>query len=268
MSNGSPINPRHDARFHRYQRLLLSNINPKDQRGLEIGALDLPFITPNEGLIQFADYNDTETLRKIAAAAPGHSPEFVQPVDFILSQSPLETLPSLYEWVAAAHVIEHVPDLISWLNAIAGRLVANGLLFCVIPDGRYTFDIHRPSSTLGKILQDYIESRKSPSFSSVFDANYYHQSASAEDVWGDRTMPNVLYHNDFGNAWAVATQSLQAYIDCHNNVFTPASFSEIIGTLSNENYILFTLEYIEETEFNGIDFPAILRKRCSAATVP
>jgi hypothetical protein len=253
-------NPRHDERFFKYQRILLSKISPKTQKGLEIGVLDLPFITPDMGIVQYADHFPTEELRERAAQAPGHSPDFVQPIDFVLSVTPLETLPFDYEWIATAHLIEHVPNLIGWLNTIGDRLLANGLLFCVIPDGRYTFDINRPLSTLGKILQDHLENRKIPSFCSVFDAHYYNTSVSSPDIWQGKATSDPLYHNSVEASWAAASRALETYIDCHVNIFTPVSFAQIIRTLSERRFIPFYLEEVGETEPNGIDFHAVLRK--------
>ena len=253
-------NPRHDARFFKYQNILLSRIDPTSQSGLEIGVLDLPFITPDLGLVQYADYFSTGELRERAASAPGHSADFVQPVDFVLRNTPLQTLPTDYDWVATSHFIEHVPDFIGWLKLIGDRLVAHGTLFCVIPDGRYTFDINRPLSTLGKILQDHLHGHAMPTFSEVFDATYYSRSVCAADIWAGKIAGDPTFHTDFAAARQRASLAGESYIDVHTNVFTPKSFFEIVRTLIDQRLIPFILEEIGETDPGGIDFHVILQK--------
>ena len=115
-------NPRHDARFEKYKAVFLRYVCLTESRGLEIGALDLPFVTPDEGNVDFADHATTEELRERARAAPGHSPEFVAPVDYVLKTGGWESVPNGYDWIAAAHVIEHAPSIIGWLRSVGEKL--------------------------------------------------------------------------------------------------------------------------------------------------
>jgi hypothetical protein len=88
--------------------------------------------------------------------AAGHSPEFVVPIDFILKNAGWDSIASGYDWIAAAHVIEHAPSMIDWLRSVGDTLKEGGILFLVVPDKRYTFDFFRPESTLGKIFEDHL----------------------------------------------------------------------------------------------------------------
>jgi hypothetical protein len=257
----APPNPRHDSRFLKYQTILLSRIDVAVQKGLEIGAFDLPFVTRTMGLVEFADQFTTSDLKDKAERLRGHSPDFVETVDYVLSRTPLASLPSDYEWIAAAHVVEHAPDLIGWFKVIGDRLCGSGVLFCVIPDCRYTFDLNRPVSSVGKIIQDHLEARKTPSFRDVFDAFYYSQPVSSAQIWQGVVTTDIHYHNDFQRAWAQAAAARESYIDAHCNTFTPASFAEIISALSAHGLVPFDLEEIGETEPGGIDFHAIFRKK-------
>jgi hypothetical protein len=253
-------NPRHDARFLKYQAILLSKTDPKTQKGLELGSFDLPFVTREMGQVEFADHLSTSDLKERAQRSPGHSPDFVQTVDYVLNERPLHSLPSDYNWIAAAHVLEHAPDLIGWLQVIGERLSKHGLLFCVVPDGRYTFDMNRPLSSLGKIIQDHIDAREAPAFRDVFDAFYYSRPVTASEVVRGEVIPTISFHNDFDGAWAQAAKTCDSYVDVHCNIFIPESFVEIISALSRSRLIPFELEEMGDTEPGGIDFHAILRK--------
>ncbi len=50
--------------------------------------------------------------------------------------------------LVASHVIEHVPDLITWLREIASVLKPTGQARLAIPDRRYTFDLLRVETQL------------------------------------------------------------------------------------------------------------------------
>ena len=217
-------NPRHDDRFLNYQKILLSKVDTKIQKGLEIGAFDLPFVTPDMGIVEFADHLSTSELKEKASCTPGHSPDFVVTVDHVLTCTPLQSLASDYEWIAAAHVVEHAPDLIAWFKAIGARLSPNGLLFCVVPDSRYTFDLNRPLSSLGKIIQDHLDARATPSFRDAFDAFYYFRPVSSSEVWQGDITSNVRFHNDFHRAWNEAAKTNHSHVDAHCNTFIPELF--------------------------------------------
>jgi hypothetical protein len=262
------VNPRHHGFFLKRRAILLSKIEVAQQKGLEIGALDLPYVTPDMGRVDFADQLSTDDLKALAARTPGHSPDFVQDVDFVLSQTPLDTLASDYDWVAASHVIEHVPDLIGWLVSIGDRLVPKGLFFCVAPDRRFTFDINRPVSTLGKIFQDHMDERKTPSFRDVFDAFYYSQTINSADAWAGKLTDDLHHHAGFHQAWTKALQGRSAYVDCHCNIFTSRSFAEIISTLATLHVIPFDVDEVSDTPQDGIDFHAILRKKEALGPFP
>jgi SAM-dependent methyltransferase len=264
----SVSNPRHDGRFLRYQAILLSKIDVKNQKGLEIGAFDLPFVTRDVGRVEFADHFSTAELKQAANRTPGHSPDFVEGVDHVLTCTPLRSLASDYGWIAAAHVVEHAPDLIGWVQVIGDRLSPNGLLFCVVPDSRYTFDLNRPLSSLGKIIQDHADTREAPTFRDVFDAFYYFQPVSAAQVWQGDVVADIRFHNDFDAAWSQAVKTYESYVDAHCNTFIPGSFAEIVSALSRKGLIPFELEEIGDTEPGGIDFYAVLRKRQSRLAQP
>jgi SAM-dependent methyltransferase len=261
-------NPRHDTRFLKYQAILLSKIDSKTEKGLEIGAFDLPFVTREMGMVEFADYLSTAELKDKAARTPGHSVDFVETVDYSLARTPLRRLPSDYRWVAAAHVAEHAPDLIGWFNVIGDRLCEDGFLFCVVPDARYTFDLNRPLSSLGKIIEDHADAREVPTFRDVFDAFYYFQPVSSAHVWQGDVVADIRFHNDFDWAWSQAAKTYESYVDAHCNTFIPESFAEIVSAVSRKGLIPFELEEIGDTDPGGIDFYAILRKRQSRLAQP
>jgi SAM-dependent methyltransferase len=176
-------NPRRDARFHLHRSHFLEYVELSKERGLEIGAFDLPLVEPSEGRCDLADWNSIEYLRDLAERRPGHNPDYVAPVQFKLRQG-FDQIPEGYDWISASHVIEHVPDIIGWLTQVHSKLRPGGILFLVIPDKGYTFDIPRRESTFTEALVAHRSALKHPSFAQVFDYFYYSApGVIAHDVW-------------------------------------------------------------------------------------
>jgi hypothetical protein len=232
-------------------------------QGLEIGALDLPFVTCSEGNVKYADYATTEQLRERARAAPGHSSDFVVPVDFILSEAGWDNVIGEYDWIAAAHVIEHAPNMIDWLKSVGSKLKEGGILFLVIPDKRYTFDYYRPESTLGKILEDHFQQKHNPGFAEVFDGHYYSRNVNVFEIWQNFCQGEFNAYSTIGALDVAKTADIQ-YIDVHCNIFSNQSFSFIVKILCEERWVPFSVEEIGIVEQFGSDFHCILKKLASS----
>jgi hypothetical protein len=253
-------NPRHDARFEKYKSALLRYVAPREMRGLEIGAFDLPFIEPDEGNVEFLDYATSEELREQARSAEGHSPDFVAPVKYVATLGDWADVPEgHYDWIAAAHVIEHAPSMIDWLRTAARRLKNNGILFLVIPDKRYTFDYFRPESTLGKILEDHVLGKVRPGPAEVFDSHYYTRDLDPDDLW-KKEKAIVFDPQPASGAMDLMSSTADQYIDVHCNIFSQSGFTGIINTLCGGSFVPFYVDDIGTVDKGGIDFHCVLRR--------
>lgn len=96
--------------------LILRGIEPRVMSGLEIGPLNNPVVKKEDGSVRYVDFADTETLR----AKPYDktiNPSDIVDVDYVWGIQPLkEIIGDPVEYIIAAHVIEHVPDLVGWLH--------------------------------------------------------------------------------------------------------------------------------------------------------
>ena len=262
--NASPVilpnvdaNPRRDERFWRHRSHLESCVGIAASQGLEIGAFDLPFVEAGEGQCEFADFRSTEELAALAGQTPGHSARFVVPVSFDL-RSGYDALQRRYDWIAAAHVVEHVPDLIWWLEILASKLNEGGTLLLVVPDKRFTFDYHRRVTTMTDLIEHNRQARRTPSFAQVFDQHYYWtEQITPERLWaGDPAPPPP---RNLPEALGIAEAATHIYKDVHCSVFTPESFQELIVNLSAAARIPFTLKDVRPTERGQFDFSAALQ---------
>lgn len=126
-------NKRRDYRFSLHHEYFLKFVDPVSTRGLEIGAFDIPFVEPGEGSCDFADFRSYEELLELAKRFDSIDPNYIVRPQFDL-RAGYQQIQGLYDWICASHVIEHVPDVIGWLQILSSKLKPNGVLFLVIPE--------------------------------------------------------------------------------------------------------------------------------------
>ncbi len=251
-------NPRHDSRFKKYKQALLRYITPIQMRGLEIGAFDLPFLLPDEGNVEFLDYATTKELQERARFADGHSPDFVVPVAYVTKLGDWADVPEGYDWIAAAHVIEHAPSMIDWLRTAASKLKQEGILFLVVPDKRFTFGYFRPESTLGKILEDHFLRKVRPGPAEVFDSRYHTRKVNTTALW--QTGESIPFDaQPAQGAMDVLRSAGSRYVDVHCNVFSQMSFALIMDALCKERIVPFYMEELRDVDRFEMDFHCVLK---------
>ncbi len=251
-------NPRRTLRFWTHRNHLAELVDLGKSTGLEIGALDLPFVEPGEGHCEFADFRTDEELQEEARHVPGHNPEFVMPVTYNLRDG-YDAIAKTYDWIAAAHVVEHIPDLIWWFDILHSKLRDGGVVFLVVPDKRFTFDYHRRLTNLSDLVTAHRERFRTPSFKQVFDHYFYTTNlVDPARIWKG-TRPDPALKN-YEMAIARAEKALSGYEDAHCSVFTPESFNDLMNELAASGLLKFQLESLRPTLLYELDFTAAFRR--------
>jgi SAM-dependent methyltransferase len=119
--------------------LLRANL-PTDALGLEIGAHALP--TP--GLTPF--YTDSVASY---AGSEGRA-------DFLADACALPLPDNTLDYLCSSHVLEHLPNPLAALREWHRVLRAEGSLYLVVPDKRYTFDAPRHVTPPAHLLEDFL----------------------------------------------------------------------------------------------------------------
>jgi SAM-dependent methyltransferase len=108
--------------------------------GLEIGPSHNPIAPKKQGFnVHILDHASATELRE-KYRDHNLNLDNIEEVDFVWHG---ESLPELigkkncYDWIIASHVIEHVPDFISYLQQCEALLKSDGILSLIIPDKRY-----------------------------------------------------------------------------------------------------------------------------------
>lgn len=256
------------ARSPRHQRLWELH-DFAQGRGLEIGPLHNATVLSYEADVRYADITDRAALVARYEGDPNVDTDLIPEIHFPLTDDSggIRSLREAaahggpYDWVMASHVIEHVPDLVGWLADVAHITVDGGRLILAVPDRRYCFDVHRPPTSVGQILQAHELRAVRPSVRAVYDHFRSHVAADVAELWKGRPPE-----------YSARTRSLQAvlaqverarageYVDCHVWTFTPDSLLEQIAELRALGLSPWVADRIEPTLPNALEFYVVLRR--------
>jgi hypothetical protein len=156
----------------------------------------------------------------------------IEDVDFIWKGEKLADLigkQHCYDYILAAHVIEHVPDFISFMQDCEKLLSTEGSLSLIIPDMRWCFDSLGEITTTGKILDAFDSQRTCPTRGQIFDS--FANSCRLDDTisWGHERQGKLSLIHELEEAkdqW-VKLSLEKSYIDVHCWHFIPESFDKL-----------------------------------------
>jgi SAM-dependent methyltransferase len=241
-SEGTPTPDLEAARRSRAAHIMRF-IPSQECHGIEIGAWFAPLAPKSEGWnVLVLDVFDTDELRKIAQTSPGVPPGAVariEPVDLVGHAHQIADLAEAagiragsLDFVLSSHNFEHLPDPIRFLQGVERVLRPGGILSMALPDRRTSFDHLRPPSTLGQMLEAWLDQRTKPTPRQIFD----HQRGTSARRLSDGTLrvdfplegwvgeietPDNLAH-EWTRFRASHGQEDEAYEDAHCWLFTPA----------------------------------------------
>ncbi|MEO9324933.1 methyltransferase domain-containing protein [Nocardioides sp. C4-1] len=195
-------------------------------------------------------------------------PELIPEIDHVLlHDGRVRTIPEAvgtaagFDWVMASHVIEHVPDVIGWLAQVAEVTAPGGALVLVVPDRRYCFDVHRPGTTTGQLIQSHELGETVPSVRAVFDYKRGHAVTDVKEAWAGRPpgYDRRIYSLDQVVEQVDLARSGE-YVDAHVWTFTPGSLVEQLVELRALGLSRWRVETYTETRQDELEFFVVLRQ--------
>jgi SAM-dependent methyltransferase len=249
---------------------LLRGIDVRRSTGVEIGALANPAVRKSEGAIVYVDYADTAFLREHYRNDPAVDCDAIVDVDRIWGSNTLrEALgeDGPVDYVVASHVIEHVPDLISWLEEIRSILRPGGSLRLAVPDRRYTFDYLRRETVLSDLLDAKLRKARAPLPRMILECELSYRPVDVVDAWNGTIDEALLEKSSRATPAAIegmmarAQEALEtgAYHDTHCWVFTPESFASLFEAAGALGFINFSCENLRGTEKYQLEFFVALK---------
>jgi predicted SAM-dependent methyltransferase len=206
--------------------------------GLEVGASYNPLLPKSRFNVETIDHADAATLREKYRDNASQ----IEEVDYVSDgRGLLEVIgkPGRYDFIFASHVIEHVTDIVRFIQDCETLLKPEGRLVLAVPDKRYCFDALRPISTVGQALQAYAERRHRHPPGVLFDQAAYMCTKAESIVWIEPTLDDVaLMHSSEAAKQGFETAlNSESYHDAHGWQFTPNSFRLLIKQLRALGYI-------------------------------
>ncbi len=249
-----PPDPRRD--------LLLEGI-PRTARLVEIGASFRPLVPKRDGWNTCVVDHDTREglLAKYARAAI--DPDSIEVVDVLWTGGrlhdafPREQL-GTFDALIASHVLEHMPDLIAFLDSARQLVRDDGHLVFALPDKRWSFDFFRPPTLAGRVLLAHHDRRERHCPATLFDEVAYSVTLRGQPGWGAGAAADELaFAHPPGRAktlFDAVCRPDDDYRDAHAWQFTPASFTLLILDLALAGVCDWRVEWVRPTpavEFLG-----------------
>lgn len=165
---------------------ILAGLDLPSLAGVEIGALTRPLVAKSEGNIFYVDHAGTNTLKDQYRLHHWVDTTQIVDVEGIWGNNSLQDCIGpgrKVDYVVASHVIEHTPDMITWLGEIRAILVPNGTLRLAIPDRRYTFDYLRFETRVHDVLDAYLQRTRTPLPRLVIEHHSLLRQVDAKAAW-------------------------------------------------------------------------------------
>lgn len=237
-------------------------------QGLEIGPLYAPMARRQDADVRYVDIFTREELLAAHAHQPQDVLERIPETDVLLRRDGrVVSIPEAaaghgpFDWVIASHVIEHTPDLVGWLEQIAEVTTDGGALVLAVPDRRYCFDLHRPPTTVGQLLEAHERGDAVPSVRAVYDFVRSQVTVSPEDAWAGRVPDYSARPNALERVQELVAQARTgAYCDSHVWLFTPDSLVEQLAELRALGLSSWRVEQVQPTRKGQLEFFAVLRR--------
>jgi SAM-dependent methyltransferase len=239
---------------------IMANLDPSSLDGVEIGALNSPLVRAAEGHIFNVDHADTKTLKEIYRHHAGVDIAKIIHVDAVWGENTLQDCIGAdrkVDYVVASHVIEHTPDLVTWLAEIRTILRPSGTLRLAIPDRRYTFDYLRFESRIHDVLDAYLRRTRTPLPRMIIEHHGLLRYVDIAAAWdGTLDVANLKPYNTTQSGFDLAKQAFDngSYHDVHCWVFTPLTFAELCLELAELDLLGFACSYYIETLRHDAEF--------------
>jgi SAM-dependent methyltransferase len=243
---------------------MLAGLDLTKGAGLEIGALCRPLVCKSQGDVYYVDYADAAFLRQRYADDPTVDVDQIVEVDFLWGEQPLREITGgrAFDYIIASHVIEHVPDLITWLDELRSVLKPGGTIRLAIPDRRYSFDYLRRESRFVDALDAYLRRARRPLPIAILDHLLNTAHVDCAEAWRKPPDPQKLEPiHSFAQALDCAQGELDSsvYHDVHCWVFTPSSFVDLLEEMSRHDLLRLSCERLTPTDPNQLEFFVSLR---------
>jgi SAM-dependent methyltransferase len=245
----------------RRQSKILTGIDFKNKKGLEFGPLASPILSKSLANVQYVDFASQEFLRAKYLDDPNVNVDAIGKVDVVLGGNSILDFvePDSCDFIIASHVLEHVPNVVGWLQEIQILLKPEGQIGLALPDMRFTFDHLRNVAKTSDIAAAYYKKTRTPSPEQIFDHLLYYSSIDVDEAWR-RLLANEVHPRVFDNSLHLASFAVidainnGTYHDVHCWVFSDLDFCKLMLWMCEEDLITFGCQTFFPTHLGEFEF--------------
>lgn len=246
----------------RRRRFVEETLDLVDTEILEIGAYDNPMYAKDERDVKYLDWFSTQELLQLAAHGNSNrNPERICDVDYPVKEKRFSRqVNRKFGLIIANHVIEHVPDVITWLQEISKILEAGGHLFLSVPDKNFTFDALRRETNITDLLRCWELDLERPDRLQIFDALYFGRPLTRTDFY-DGSAPEKMTKKSYTvmGAFNRAKKLEREYFNIHCSVFSAGTFMQLLEELTNSGLVNFRCVRLGGVQAKDNEFHVLLR---------
>ena len=243
---------------------LREHIDVAGGRELEIGPLASPVVPRKMGEVYYVDHLPTDELIAKFTGDPDVDETLIVSTDFVWGSNTLaEAVGSSapFDYVVASHVLEHVPDLIGWLNEVSAVLRPGGRLVwrCRIGDTPLISAVERLMSRRLLRHRCYISADRPfapPSTISIGTSRSIPVPSGQALPGHDDPPPDA----ETAIAFATKSATTGAYLDTHCWVFSDAKFVELMATLMQMDLVTLFFVAFRPTQPGDFEFFVTLER--------
>lgn len=235
----------------------------RERLALEIAPLNRPILRSEEWNVRYLDHLSADELRVKYKDHTNIVQEEILHVDYVVGGAGLKVAvgDDRFAAVVASHVIEHVPNPISWLNEIHDICVDGGIAVFAAPDRLRCFDALRRPTVPADWLGAWLSNTNKPTMTNVIDAWLNECNWNRSLDWEGEVDELNLKHNRqplLALQMAAEVAHSDDYTDVHCWGFQPDELFYIFHVLSVLD--LFPFEFVEFRHTSGDEFLLRLRR--------
>jgi len=239
---------------------------------LEFGPLNGPVAKKDEfPNTYYADIRTTEEIKKLYSSnayleSTGikiNTDDIVE-IDYVIKSSYKSTFEKTkkFDSVVLSHVIEHIPDILSFFKDVESIVSENGKLIIIYPDSRYCFDHFRNGTTFVDALS--LLSKGSSAGYRVFDFvfNVVNENRP-EYFWEGKDLYTKLPRNNFKDSEEAYEKANRDILpeDTHFWPFSDHQFIKFIYDMDRAGMLGFEIDKFHSTKQNTQEFMVVLKRK-------
>lgn len=207
-------------------------------------------------------YYDTATREALVAMAEQLNVQTatIPAIDYVSTVDDMSIVAGKFDVLLSVHNLTRHANLVAHLKQCEKLLAPGGMMFCIVPDKRYTYDHFIPETSLATLLARYQNNDNGTHLEHTLAAMGTSAHYDARRHWAGRHgHPDNSIQERVNAVLAGEREIAPRHIN--TSYFTPTSFSEIMNSLQNLELTGLKTERLYPPVYGNNEFYVVLAAR-------